>query len=311
MTRSPVPVLWNPSLCSTMPKCLFWDMFSTPFPRHPVPMGTATGGMAMGDMGYGRYGYSNYGYGESEKKEDGAQHLESRGGIWMTAFTDLHCHILPGLDDGPKDWAATWDMIETAVRSNVGQIVCTPHCRLSDPRLLERSQRIGELAEVLNRALAKRQIPLQVFPGAELLWGGKPVRSFCPAGTDACGNALFACGVPLWGERLSRMEYAARCVEDAGFLPVLAHPERYGAGAERPWLPGGMVWQRLGSSARQRERAGGISAPLPFVQPPGLWNMGLPCGFQRRPQWGEPYAKFSAAGESSEGTLFPRFTRSF
>ena len=29
----------------------------------------------------------------------------------MTARTDLHCHILPGLDDGPKDWAATWDMI--------------------------------------------------------------------------------------------------------------------------------------------------------------------------------------------------------
>ena len=86
----------------------------------------------------------------------------------MTAFTDLHCHILPGLDDGAKDWAATWDMVEMAVGSHVGGIVCTPHCRLSDPWLLERTQRIGELAEVLNRALAKRQVPLRVFPGQVL-----------------------------------------------------------------------------------------------------------------------------------------------
>ena len=146
----------------------------------------------------------------------------------MTALTDLHCHILPGLDDGPKDWAATWDMIETAVGSNVGRIVCTPHCRLSDPRLLERSQRIGELAEVLNRALGKHQIPLQVFPGAELLWEGNRHDPSVLRELTLAGTRYLLVEFPF-GERLSRMEYAARCVEDAGFLPVLAHPERYGA----------------------------------------------------------------------------------
>lgn len=165
----------------------------------------------------------------------------------MMAFTDLHCHILPGLDDGPKDWAATWDMIETAVRSNVGQIVCTPHCRLSDPRLLERSQRIGELAEVLNRALAKRQVPLRVFPGAELLWEGNRYDPSVLRELTLAGTRYLLVEFPF-GERLSRMEYAARCVEDAGFLPVLAHPERYGAVQRDPgclaeWFGNGWVLQ--------------------------------------------------------------------
>ena len=164
----------------------------------------------------------------------------------MTALTDLHCHILPGLDDGPKDWAATWDMIETAIGSNVGRIVCTPHCRLSDPRLLERSQRIGELAEVLNRALAKRQIPLQVFPGAELLWEGNQydpsvLRELTLAGTRyllvefTFGVAPFAHGVrcPLRG--------------GCGFSSRAGPSGAVWGGAEGPWLPGGMVWKRLGS----------------------------------------------------------------
>ena len=68
MTQSQEPGLWNPSLCSTMPRCLFWDMCSTPFPRHPVPMGTATGGMAMGDMGMAGMVTPTTGMGKARKK---------------------------------------------------------------------------------------------------------------------------------------------------------------------------------------------------------------------------------------------------
>ena len=82
------------------------------------------------------------------------------------------------------------------------------------------------------------------------------------------------------------MEYAARCVEDAGFLPVLAHPERYGAVQRDPgclaeWFGNGWVLQLDKGSVL------GISAPLPFVQPPGLWDMGLPMWFPATPTMGK------------------------
>ena len=49
------------------------------FPQTSGSYGYGYGRYGYGRYGYGRYGYSNYGYGESEKEEDGAQHLESRG----------------------------------------------------------------------------------------------------------------------------------------------------------------------------------------------------------------------------------------
>lgn len=42
---------------------------------------------------------------------------------------DIHCHILPGVDDGARDLDESLAMLEAAKRAGVTSIVCTPHCR--------------------------------------------------------------------------------------------------------------------------------------------------------------------------------------
>ncbi|WP_165043854.1 CpsB/CapC family capsule biosynthesis tyrosine phosphatase [Adlercreutzia sp. ZJ138] len=42
---------------------------------------------------------------------------------------DIHCHILPGVDDGAANLAESLAMLEAAKRAGVTSIVCTPHCR--------------------------------------------------------------------------------------------------------------------------------------------------------------------------------------
>ena len=42
-------------------------------------------------------------------------------------MVDLHCHILPGIDDGSKDIEETLEMARIAVSEGVHHIICTPH----------------------------------------------------------------------------------------------------------------------------------------------------------------------------------------
>ena len=42
---------------------------------------------------------------------------------------DMHCHILPGVDDGARDLAESLEMLAAAKAAGVTSIVCTPHCR--------------------------------------------------------------------------------------------------------------------------------------------------------------------------------------
>jgi protein-tyrosine phosphatase len=42
---------------------------------------------------------------------------------------DMHCHILPGVDDGARNMDESLAMLDAAVDAGVTSIVCTPHCR--------------------------------------------------------------------------------------------------------------------------------------------------------------------------------------
>jgi protein-tyrosine phosphatase len=43
-------------------------------------------------------------------------------------MVDIHCHILPGIDDGPKSWEMTGEMCRIAAQDGITHIVATPHC---------------------------------------------------------------------------------------------------------------------------------------------------------------------------------------
>jgi protein-tyrosine phosphatase len=43
-------------------------------------------------------------------------------------MVDIHCHILPGIDDGSDGWHTTTQMCRMAMRDGITHIVATPHC---------------------------------------------------------------------------------------------------------------------------------------------------------------------------------------
>ncbi|HXE43736.1 MAG TPA: CpsB/CapC family capsule biosynthesis tyrosine phosphatase [Conexibacter sp.] len=78
---------------------------------------------------------------------------------------DLHCHLLPGIDDGPDDLGGSLAMAQLHVRAGVRTVAATPHVSWdmpTEPAAIEL-----HLADV-RTALAAAQIPLEVVQGAEI-----------------------------------------------------------------------------------------------------------------------------------------------
>ena len=79
---------------------------------------------------------------------------------------DIHCHLLPGLDDGPRTMDEAMAMARMAVADGIREVVCTPHWH---PMLCpNEGAEIAVAVAVLRERLQVGSIPLQVWGGSEL-----------------------------------------------------------------------------------------------------------------------------------------------
>jgi protein-tyrosine phosphatase len=81
-------------------------------------------------------------------------------------FADLHCHLLPGIDDGPKNWKTSLAMARQAVAEGIGVIVATPH-QLGRYEGNTREQILDLTAEAQKR-IEREGLPLTILPGADV-----------------------------------------------------------------------------------------------------------------------------------------------
>jgi len=78
---------------------------------------------------------------------------------------DLHCHVLPGIDDGPETIEDSLELARTALAAGIGTLVATPHVNARTPN---DAATIARLVGVVNQRLAEEQVDLQVVAGAEI-----------------------------------------------------------------------------------------------------------------------------------------------
>jgi len=81
-------------------------------------------------------------------------------------FTDIHCHLLPGIDDGPRDWKASLAMAQMAVAGGIGTILATPH-QLGRYEQ-NTAEKILSLTAEAQRRFQDAGLPLTVLPGADV-----------------------------------------------------------------------------------------------------------------------------------------------
>ena len=79
---------------------------------------------------------------------------------------DLHCHILPGVDDGAQTIEDSLDMARYAVKQGITHILCTPHH--NNGKYINPKNEIIERVALLQERFDQEQIPITLLEGQEV-----------------------------------------------------------------------------------------------------------------------------------------------
>ncbi|HSP80829.1 MAG TPA: CpsB/CapC family capsule biosynthesis tyrosine phosphatase [Myxococcaceae bacterium] len=142
----------------------------------------------------------------------------------MSGLCDLHCHLLPGVDDGARTLEDALEMARALVELGFTTVAPSPHAR---PEYASHSRevveaRLGELREALEREGVRLALGTNAenFLDEAFLRGlGTPQARLLGAGRYVLVELPYTSPVPALTEILFRIRVK-------GVTPVLAHPER-------------------------------------------------------------------------------------
>jgi len=166
--------------------------------------------------GRGHAGYENRGTGISEA----AEHPQDIPGY----YTEVHCHILPGVDDGAPDMQTALAMLREERMQGAGNVILTPHLRRreNDYRLIRKQyRRLQEKAQ-------EEGLGIRLHLGNEIYYDSETIQNLRAGKAYTMAGSRYVLLEFSPSEHFSYISCAADEVMMAGYLPILAHAERYG-----------------------------------------------------------------------------------
>jgi protein-tyrosine phosphatase len=143
----------------------------------------------------------------------------------MKGFTDMHHHMVYGIDDGPKTKEEMFAMLRLASKNRVAVIVATPHYKPGfEPFPVEKYR---ERLEEARQYSIENALEIEVLEGAELMYVPGITEQYLndplPTLADTrCVLVEFYPNIPY-----HRLVRAVDEISGRGYVPVLAHFERY------------------------------------------------------------------------------------
>ena len=141
---------------------------------------------------------------------------------------DIHCHILPDVDDGAGNLSDAVEMAKLAADSGIRAIIATQHCNVPgvDPNCWDTGMEDRFLS--LRSALKQRDIQISLYPGQEVFLSAgflERLRKGELISLNHSGYLLVEFDVE---ETASQAYRKLRQIRAEGYTPIVAHPERYG-----------------------------------------------------------------------------------
>jgi protein-tyrosine phosphatase len=137
---------------------------------------------------------------------------------------DLHCHILPGVDDGALDLRDSVGMARQAAADGIEAVCATPHIRHDhDVRIHEVAGRV----EAVNARLREEGVPVTVLQGGEVAETAVEDLSEEELSRVSLGAGRWILLEPAPGPLTETLERRIEHLAERGHRTLIAHPERH------------------------------------------------------------------------------------
>ena len=142
-------------------------------------------------------------------------------------YTDIHSHVIWGVDDGAEEREETFRMLREAAADRITRIICTPHVT---PGVYEFPEETFERHfATAEEYITQENLPIQLYRGAEILYTDNTPRLLREKRVPTLAGTSYAMIEFSPTDTRDHITDALQKVAGAGFIPVIAHMERYPA----------------------------------------------------------------------------------
>lgn len=144
-------------------------------------------------------------------------------------MTDIHCHILFGIDDGSDCLADSVEMARIAYESGTRRIAATPHANIPGEPGNYWDQTLADKLRELKEALRREGVDVAVYRGQEVFAAGELAERVKSGELVTLNGSRYLLTEFDFYERSDYIFSTCSSLIAAGIVPVIAHPERYDA----------------------------------------------------------------------------------
>ena len=157
----------------------------------------------------------------------------------FSAMIDIHCHLIPSIDDGPSSSRQSLEMARMAVADGTSTIIATPH-QLGNYRQ-NTGERIRDSADQLSQQIADANIPLHVLPGGDVRIEPDLVAKLRDGDVLSLADHGKHVLLELPHELYFPLSALLEQLRNIGMTGILSHPERNQGILANPRLVAGLV----------------------------------------------------------------------
>lgn len=142
-------------------------------------------------------------------------------------MNDIHCHILFGLDDGSVSIEESVEMAKLARTGGTRRIIATPHSNVTGSFRNMWCPEFSDMLDRLNGRLRDEDVDIRIFPGQEIFCGENFADLLLDGKLITLNNSRYPLVEFDFYEHSSSVYMKLKKIVAEGYVPVVAHPERY------------------------------------------------------------------------------------